>query len=267
MRFGVAAIAPIIAIASLAAGADGRRAALFTQDEPFVAMEGVLSNRPAAPVAEARQRCLTLPGSETEVLGPHGATLLSSSCRVVAYDTLEFPRWSAARYEWTLVFTAEDQARGPDARDTSTQEEVVLFDAVSGGSVRPVWHGRFDTTQYAVWRSMKPELAGMADGTTLLSIMTCVNGTGGCGQDFLRRHADGRWSSVAQTWLKQLPAGFGERMRHGVRIEPQTLHGEAGFYGDADANCCPSEILEVDLQVRGDALVLRGSPRIRKAER
>ena len=34
------------------------------------------------------------------------------------------------------------------------------------------------------------------------------------------------------------------------------LTGVAGFYGDGDANCCPSQELSVTLALRGDALVL-----------
>ncbi len=96
-----------------------------------------------------------------------------------------------------------------------------------------------------------------AAGTTLLSVMSCVNGTGGCGREFLQRTGEGRWSGVNQVWLDQLPAGFAGRILHGVRIDPTTLRGEAGFYGDRDPNCCPSERLEVDLALDGGALVLR----------
>jgi hypothetical protein len=41
-----------------------------------------------------------------------------------------------------------------------------------------------------------------------------------------------------------------------VRIDPKTLRGDAGFYGDRDPNCCPSQSLMVHLTVRGDSLVL-----------
>jgi hypothetical protein len=37
---------------------------------------------------------------------------------------------------------------------------------------------------------------------------------------------------------------------------PLTLHGEAGFYGDSDPNCCPSKTLILELALQGDALVL-----------
>jgi hypothetical protein len=89
-----------------------------------------------------------------------------------------------------------------------------------------------------------------------LSVMTCVNGTGGCSQEFLQRHADGRWRGVEQTWLDELPGGFMGRIRHRVRIDPQTLRVEAGYYGDNDPNCCPSQRLVFELQLHGDALIL-----------
>jgi hypothetical protein len=170
-----------------------------------------------------------------------------------------------ARYAWTMEFTAEDPARGAGARDEATAEEVVLFEHTGAQAVRPVWHARFDTSDFALWRSITPQVAVTPRGTVLLSVMSCVNGTGGCGQEFLHRHGDGRWVPVSQTWLQQLPTGFRGRLQHGVQIDPKTLRGEAGFYRDGDANCCPSELLEFDVMMRGDALVLRGSPRVRKA--
>src|SRR5262249_23056988 len=135
-------------------------------------------------------------------------------------------------YSWTLLFTAEDPGRGPTARDMVSEEEVVLFDTPQPGRVRPVWHARFETGPYAMWRSVTPEIASTTRGATLLSIMSCVNGTGGCGQEFIQRHVDGRWYPIRQDWFDQLPPGFSGRIRHGVRIDPRTLRGEAGFYGD-----------------------------------
>jgi hypothetical protein len=131
----------------------------------------------------------------------------------------------------------------------------VLFKTAGPGRLIPVWHGRFETGDHAIWRSVTPELAP-ARGGTLLSVMQCVNGTGGCSQEFLLRPPDGRWFPVWQAWLDQLPPGFEGRLRHGVRIDPKTLRGEAGFYGDRDPNCCPSQNLIVHLTVRGDSLVL-----------
>jgi len=128
--------------------------------------------------------------------------------------------------------------------------------ALKHGQVGAVWHARFETGASAVWRSVTPELASMSQSTTLLSVMSCLNGTGGCGQEFLQRYPDGQWAAVWQVWLDQLPHGFADRIRHGVRIDPSTLRGEAGFYAEGDANCCPSQRLVVQLALHGDTLVL-----------
>ena len=81
------------------------------------------------------------------------------------------------------------------------------------------------------------------------------------------RHADGSWFPVKQTWLEQLPGSYAGRIRHGVRIDPASLVGTAGFYGDADANCCPSQELVVNLTLRSDVLALSKQPLVRPAQK
>jgi hypothetical protein len=225
------------------------------------AMSGILPNASAVSALDAAQQCVELPvlPPNDRLQGPHGTTLISTKCEVLAYHAVAgVPAggWTTARYRWTSVFTAEDSARGPAARDTATEEEAVLFDSPQRGKLRPVWHARFDSGEYGVYRSITPEVASTTQRSILLSVAYCVNGTGGCSQEFLQRRADGRWSTVRQSWLDQLPAGFSQRILHGVRIEPRTLKGEAGFYGSSDPNCCPSQVLRIDLALRGNSLVL-----------
>lgn len=226
------------------------------------ALLGLLPAEAAVPDTEARRRCLVLPVAppNDRLQGPHGDSLVSTRCEVVGYGPLgpdSAASWMAARYRWTSVFTAEDSTRPPAARDTVAEEEAVVFVTPRPGRARPVWHARFETGAYAVWRSVTPEVAPTAAGTTLLSVMSCVNGTGGCGQEFLQRYGDGRWAPVWQVWRDQLPDGFAARMWHGARIDPRTLEGTAGFYGPRDPNCCPAEELHVRLSLDGDSLVLR----------
>jgi hypothetical protein len=215
-----------------------------------------------AGVAEqvAQQRCLDLPADQPDdrLQGPHGSSLISTSCEVVDYRVIvsgPTGRWARARYRWRSIFTAEDTSRGPAARDAVSEEEEVLFESRRAGQVRAVWHARYESDAAGVWRSITAELAPASQGT-LVSVQSCVNGTGGCGQEFLLRHPDGRWFPVWQAWLDQLPSGFVGRVRHGVRIDPRTLRGDAGFYGSGDPNCCPSQRLLVTLALRGDSLVL-----------
>jgi hypothetical protein len=221
---------------------------------------GLVPAPSVVPAIQARKHCVQLPKDEEgdEIQGIHGDSLITSSCGVASFgpvDSTAQPRWMAAQYTWTSIYSAEDSSRGAGARDTVMEEEVLLFRTGGQGDLVPVWHERFETGDHAIWRSVTPEVAP-ARGGTLLSVMHCVNGTGGCSQEFLLRHPDGRWVPLWQAWLDQLPPGFEGRIRHGVRIDPRTLRGKAGFYGDRDPNCCPAQNLIVDLTVRGDSLAL-----------
>jgi hypothetical protein len=225
------------------------------------AMLGLVPLTESVPDVRAGERCIELPirPPGDRIQGPHGDVLLEAQCRILEYQRLDHvpgATFFTAKYQWTSVFSAADTTRGADARDIVGEEEVVLFEELTEGQVPPVWHARFETGSYAAWASITPELAPTDQGTVLLSVMSCLNGTGGCGQEFLQRHTDGTWSPVMQDWLDQLPPGFMGRIRHGIRIDPLTLQGEAGFYGDHDPNCCPSQRLVVRLALRGNALIL-----------
>lgn len=221
---------------------------------------GIVPNQKNVSAERARKECMILPvqPANDRLQGPHGDSLVSTNCEVTDFQALARPlnRWIIAHYRWKSLFTADDRTRGANARDEVAEEEAVLFEVSSPDQVRVVWHERIETGEYGIWRSITPEVAPTNQATILLSVMTCLNGTGGCGQKFLHRHPDGHWYEVQQEWLNQLPDGFIGRIRHGVRIDPHNLRGEAGYYGDQDPNCCPSQRLVVELQLRGDSLVL-----------
>jgi hypothetical protein len=221
---------------------------------------GALAAQSAVPIARARDKCLVLPPvpEGDDIVGPDGMSGSLGRCEVIEFNRLAGPAsgWTVARYRWTSAKPAGDPSPRSLQSDVKTAEEVVLFDTPAPGKVRPIWHDRFATGEDAVWRSVTLEGAPADGGSTLLSVMYCVNGTGGCGQEFLRRNRNRTWTGIRQVWLDQLPSGFWGRIRHGSRIDPHSLRGEAGFYGDGDPNCCPSQVLSVELALRGDSLVL-----------
>ena len=252
--------------AALAAGASSPTRGLVDEfNEPRFLMQrdatvGLLHGQASVPETRARGKCLSLPvdAPNDRLQGPHGDSLVKTSCEVVRYRALgtgSRSGWSSAEYRWVTLFTAEDTTRGSSARDTVAEDEVVLVTAAESGRVRPVWHERFETGSHALWRSVTPEIAKFGTDI-LLSIQHCVNGTGGCSQDFLRRSPSGQWTSVRQVWVDQLPRGIAGRINHGVNIDVQDLRGEGGLYGPRDPNCCPSELLRVQLRLRGDSLIL-----------
>jgi hypothetical protein len=221
---------------------------------------GALPAQGAVPMSRARDKCLVLPPvpDGDDSVGSDGKSGSLDRCEVIEFHRLAdaASQWTAARYRWTSASSAGDLSPGSSRSEVPTVEEVVLFDAPTPGKVQPIWHDRFATGKDAVWRSVTLEGAPAGGGSILLSVMYCVNGTGGCGQEFLRRNRDRTWTGIRQAWFDQLPRGFLDRLRHGSRIDPHSLRGEAGFYGDRDPNCCPSQMLFVDLALRGDSLVL-----------
>ena len=220
---------------------------------------GALPAQKAVPIARARDKCLVLPPvpEDDDSLSPGGMSGSLRRCEVIEFHPLaEVSGWTVARYRWTSAKPAGDPSPRSAPSDVKTGEEVVLFDAPAPEKVRPIWHERFATGEDAVWRSVTLEGAPARGGSTLLSVMRCVNGTGGCTQEFLRRDRNRTWTGIRQTWLDQLPSGFWGRIRHGSRIDPHSLRGEAGFYGDGDPNCCPSQTLLLELALRGGSLDL-----------
>lgn len=256
----------LVAAALAAAASSPTRAILHGFNEPRTLAQrdttvGLLHGQASVPETRARENCISLPvdAPSDRLQGPHGDSLITTHCEVVRYRALGIGSrsgWSSAEYRWVSSFTAEDTTRGSSARDTIAENEVVLFAAAETGRVRPVWHERFETGRHALWRSVAPEIAKFG-GDILLSIQHCVNGTGGCSQDFSRRSPSGQWTQVRQVWVDQLPRAIAGRINHGVRIDLQDMRGEGGLYGPRDPNCCPSELLRVQLKLRGDSLILR----------
>jgi hypothetical protein len=221
---------------------------------------GALRAQRAVPISRARHECLVLPAlpEGDDRVGPDGMSGSPRRCEVVEFNRLAGPAsgWTVVRYRWTAAKPAGDPSSRSSQSDVATAEEVVLFDTPTPGKVQPIWHDRFATGEGAVWRSVTLEGAPARGDAILLSVMYCVNGTGGCGQEFLRRNPNRTWTRIRQAWFGQLPPDFRGRIRHGSRIDPHSLRGEAGFYGDGDPNCCPSQMLSVELALRGDCLVL-----------
>jgi len=214
-------------------------------------MPGHFLARPAVPISSARERCLEL-GDDTytsDVRQIGACTRLGFTSLGVAGGA----RWYSALVgrRWLLT----DPPRS--AADTAAESELVLFRADAGQNgmrdtlIAPVWHYRFEPEML---RSVTPDVVD-ADGGTLVSVMECVNGTGGCGQSFFMRRAD-RWRVVRLSFLDSLNHQFPGAINHGFHVDPRTLRASAAVYSPADANCCPSRIAEMRLRLRGDALEL-----------
>ncbi|MFI5230338.1 MAG: hypothetical protein ACHQWU_14790 [Gemmatimonadales bacterium] len=145
--------------------------------------------------------------------------------------------------------------------DTVQEIEIVLFTSVererdhsrtSGSRLAPVWHDRFERD---VLRSMTPDVVPTVGGGALISLMQCVNGTGGCSHEAMLVR-DSQWRPVKLGFLDSLQHQFPGAVRHGFRLDVHTLAADAALYSDTDANCCPSRSAEMTLRLRGDSLTI-----------
>jgi hypothetical protein len=200
----------------------------------------------------ARRECSAVPHRDPYVEPPR-----AHICRVVSFDTLSSAagmRWSYAVQRHTSVYEFADSAGAP-SRDTVVEIETVLYSAQRGKrGLSAVLHGR---EEEAVIRSITPAMTDRS-GAALVSIQFCVNGTGGCWQEFLRYDTAGGWHriadplSVIQTRVR---ATFHGDSTHEVRppnIDVRTLRGTAGVSASGDGNCCPSHRAEFQLALEGD---------------
>jgi len=195
--------------------------------------------------ADAGTRCAT--ALRTGFVTP--AT--DSACRVVnlaALGTAGGVEWHAARYRRDAVVA--DSV----APDTLALDELALFARAPGApDARLVWHlvrdrdvEFLDTLQWV----------GTSRGV-FLDLRICLNGTGGCGNEYLRLDGD-RWRALTQPFARDLQARLppDHSLHKGRRLDLATLTGIWPVAAPGDANCCPSLELPFALRLVADALVL-----------
>lgn len=217
-------------------------------DPDSVLLAGVLANGPSVGENGLQNRCLELPGGWVDPELRTETNGLPSTCEVQESGDLE--RAGDRRYFWARYAHRTELASG----DSLREDQVVLFSApLEGGPLTAEWHARYDLDY---WTHIQLAVAPANDDGALVSVLSCVNGTAGCWQQFLLRRGDG-WRVARQAWGEQLPDSVDGAFWKGTYINPATLQGDAGLYRQTDANCCPSRILYFRVRLEGDALVLR----------
>jgi hypothetical protein len=215
-----------------------------------------LTGLAAVPESRVRSMCMDFGTGWLREMPAAERARIETSCRMTETGELaraDGERFRFARYRRRIVMPPED-ARRPRDRQIINEEVVVLFSQpAEGGRLRPAWMWMYGPNFIA---SVNLKTAPAPGGGVLLSVVDCVNGTGGCGQDFLLRRG-GRWRTVRDPWHRQLPASMRDGFWKGTHIDPATLEGGGGLYSRQDGNCCPSRRLHVRVRLRGDSLVLR----------
>jgi hypothetical protein len=214
-------------------------------------IRGILPSGPLLDSAAIGARCPVFIASSLEPREELMADTMpiTHACRVAGVKrlpTADGASWMLATYERTLTFPA----------DTLVLVSAVLYSAAPGTvRWRAEWHGA--VIQRSIY-SISSTLAKRADGSALVSVRYCWNGTGGCWQEFMHRRA-ARWTAVTQAYRHQLRPIRDGFIDNGMGIDVATLRGSFAVYSPDDAHCCASRRLLVTLDLRGDSLVLKRS--------
>jgi hypothetical protein len=238
-------------------------ATVHAQGAPDV-LQPVLRDRPSIAMAVAVSRCPALLGNFAYELEMHdaGDRRIARSCTVASVDTLRRSAGSllvAVRYLARQLFAADSIGFRPDPRasvDTADVLDVVIYSATAGAdSWRAEWRQWVDRV---VMRDMIPTAAAVRGGD-LVSVLNCVNGTGGCSQDFFLRSGQAKWTAVTPRYLASLKRRFGLSFWKGVNVDVRSLQGDVPLYSPGDGNCCPSRLLSLTLQLVGHALDIKSA--------
>jgi hypothetical protein len=155
-----------------------------------------------------------------------------------------------ARYQWP-----SDELL-PDFPDTQYRVVVeVLFEGTGNAKeVTPLLAVQRDET-YSFLRPLTIHYVG---DLRIVEIRECLNGTGGCGQEFLVWRS-GKVLEIPNSIRKQveqrLPTGY--HTAKSPEIDIDTLTGRGGVWLDSDPNCCPSASVTFTFSVSDRELMIR----------
>jgi len=207
--------------------------------------------------ADLAARCVT------PVASPYVTPVRRSGCQVASVTPLgsgDGRDWHVVRYLRELI--VQDTAWA----DTLPLDELLLAGHAPGAP---------DAEVVLRWTSDRRELfldtivaVPMAQGM-LMELTLCLNGTGGCAQDYFRLVA-GRWRGVTQAYSRdlrgRLPADHS--LHQGRRLDLVALTGVWPVAGPDDPNCCPSFEIAFRVRLDGDTLrLVEAGPMRRVSER
>ena len=181
--------------------------------------------------------------------------VLHQSCTVK--ETKELGRFGADQFlaiSYLRSITFDEGAER--APYTCTADEIVLAALPGAGRARIVWR---DATEREFVFISSTKLYGLPSGERILSILYCMNGTGGCAQGMLIWAGDA-WRKLErdESWdlvYRDLPPGY--RLHKSPAIDLGNLTWEQHLAHRNDANCCPSGRIYFDLAIIGGKLAVR----------
>lgn len=196
------------------------------------------SSRPPVSKSVAFKRCIDLTEPPSWKHTPHHSctvewSVLGSSGKAVLYR---------ARYQWP----SDEGAAAPYGVRSQyfVVTEVLFRGADKGTVVTPLFALQEDET----YNFLHPLALHKAGGRKLIEIVICLNGTGGCGQDFLSLRS-GKLHALKNKIREQidrwLPVGFSTE--NAPQIDIDSLTGTAGGWRSTDPHASPFRIVAFSL--------------------
>jgi hypothetical protein len=174
-----------------------------------------------------------------------------STCRVVnvvPLGTVGGVEWHVARYRRHVFFADSALA------DTMDLDEMALFSRAPGAADGHLaWHVVRDRDV----EFLDSLLLTRTQRDTFLELTICLNGTGGCGTEYLR-FLGNRWHALSQPFAKALQARLpaGHWLHKGRQLDLASLTGVWPVAAPGDGNCCPSLEIPFAVRLAGDSLTL-----------
>ena len=175
------------------------------------------------------------------------AQVVDLGCSVIDSTRIE----EAVPTAWMLRYERRATIDYDDFVDSLVIDEFVLVQR-RADAFHVVWH----LPQITTYTFLRELTVARHHDAVLVSYFICLNGTGGCAQQFLV--ANPRWSVVDQPYLEGLVARLPAEgsLHKGRRIDVATLQGVQPVAMPGDANCCPSARMTFAVELDGSELRL-----------
>lgn len=230
----------------------GPGAAFASEDDTPSGRVGTLVVAP--PVQDVDALTQSCPAPPPEPCGYH-YPVLSRTCKVE--DTQELGWFGGDDYLLVryLRETVFDEG-APYGAFTCGSDEIALAAVAGGNKARVVWRDATERTFHFIAAAGLHRTPG---GHHVLSVLYCLNGTGGCAQGLLiwsgdawrKLERDDSWQAV----YRHLPEGY--RLHKSPEIDLETLTWEQHLAGPGDPNCCPSGRIEFRLAIVDGRLAVK----------
>jgi len=219
-------------------------------DPPWDRVGTFISDPAVQDVGTLTQSCAAPPPETCDYNYP----VLSRTCKVE--ETQELGRFGEDQYLLIRYLREAKFDEGPPYGTFTCGTDEIILAVHAGGRARIVWR---DATERTFFFISSAKLVTTPGGKSVLSILYCLNGTGGCAQGMLiwfggewrKLERDDSWQEV----YRNLPEGY--RQHKSPEIDFSTLTWEQNLAQLDDANCCPSGRIYFQLAILGGKLAVK----------